>query len=64
MYETKADALEASFDAVQANEAVGQLRAEMAELKGRLDSQAVQRGRPALHGAKAEAAPARAFVDQ
>ena len=64
MYETKADALEASFDAVQANEAVDQLRTEMAELKGRLDAQAVQRGRPALSGAKAEAGPTRAFVEQ
>jgi HK97 family phage major capsid protein len=64
MYETKADALEASFDAVAANEAVGELRAEMAELRGRMDQAAVAAGRPALSGAKAGGdAGAKAFVE-
>ena len=63
MYETKADALEASFDAVVANEAVGALKAEMAQLRERMDQAAVAAGRPALAGAKAQDAGTKAFVD-
>ncbi|WP_254601987.1 phage major capsid protein [Sphingomonas bacterium] len=69
MYETKmdagagVDALEASFDAVAANEAVGELRAEMAELRGRMDRAAVDAGRPALAGASARDAGTKAFVE-
>jgi len=66
MYETKMDAggdpLEASFDAVAAAAALGELRGEMAELKARLDRQAVAAGRPALAGAQA-APETKAFVD-
>ena len=65
MYETKMDAdpLEASFDAVAAETAVGELRAEMAELKGRMDRAAVAAGRPALAGATAADTGAQAFVE-
>ena len=58
MYEVKADGvdpLEASFDAVAAEAAVGELRAEMAEFKARMDRAAVIAGRPALGGASAGA---------
>ncbi len=69
MYETKAmpaaDPLEASFDAVAANEAVGELRAEMAQLRERIDQAAVHAARPALAGAKAGGETgAKAFVEQ
>jgi HK97 family phage major capsid protein len=63
MYETKADTLAASFDAVAANEAVGELRAEMAQLKTRMDEAAIIAGRPALSGAKAGESGTKAFVD-
>jgi HK97 family phage major capsid protein len=67
MYETKAmpagDPLEASFDAVAANEAMGELRAEMAQLKARLDEAAVIAGRPALSGARPGESGAKAFVE-
>jgi HK97 family phage major capsid protein len=62
MYEVKADPLEASFDAVAAEAAMGELRAEMAEFKARMDRAAVIAGRPALGGAVAETG-AKAFVD-
>lgn len=59
MLEVKADALEASFEALERqDEDVVQLREEMAQLKARLDAQAV--ARPALAGAKAEKS---AFVE-
>ena len=65
MYETKADPLEASFDAVAANEAVGELRAEMAQLKERMDQAVVHAARPALAGARAGGETgAKAFVEQ
>ena len=64
MYETKADALEASFEQAGKAEDVAELRAEMAALKARMDAQAVAAARPALSGAKGEASPERkAFVD-
>lgn len=63
MYETKMDALEASFDAVAAEAAVGEMRAEMAELKGRLDKAALEAARPALAGAKAVESGTKAFVE-
>jgi HK97 family phage major capsid protein len=67
MYETKAmpagDPLEASFDALAANEAMGELRAEMAQLKARLDEAAVIAGRPALSGARPGESGAKAFVE-
>ena len=70
MYEVKAEAtggdpLAASFDAVAAGEAMGELRAEMAQLRERMDQAAVVAGRPALAGAKPEAtAGAKAFVER
>jgi HK97 family phage major capsid protein len=65
MYEVKADPLEASFDAVAAEAAMGELRAEMAEFKARMDRAAVIAGRPALGGAVTGAETgAKAFVDQ
>ncbi|HEX8257532.1 MAG TPA: phage major capsid protein [Allosphingosinicella sp.] len=58
MYEVKADPLEASFEALEReSEDVAQLREEMAQLKSRLDAQAVAAARPALSGAKAEKSP-------
>jgi HK97 family phage major capsid protein len=67
MYEVKSmdadDALEASFDAVAANEAVGELRAEMSALKERMDQAAVIAGRPALAGARAQESGSKAFVE-
>jgi HK97 family phage major capsid protein len=61
MYEVKADPLEASFEALgrQDND-VAQLREEMAQLKGRIDAQAIAAARPALSGAKSASSP---FVD-
>ncbi len=65
MYETKADPLEASFDVIAANEAMGELRAEMAALRERMDQAAVIAGRPALSGARAGGeSGAKAFVEQ
>lgn len=63
-YEVKADALEASFDAVQTQA----LAAELAALRGELDimrARLAPARRPALDGAKAEADDGRrrAFVD-
>ena len=61
MLEVKADPLEASFEALEREEdEVAQLREEMAQLKGRIEAQAVASARPALTGAKAPASP---FVD-
>jgi HK97 family phage major capsid protein len=61
MLEVKADPLEQSFEALERNEGeVAELREEMAQLKGRMDAQAVAAARPALSGAKAGGSP---FVD-
>ena len=61
MYEVKADALEASFEALEREaDEVAQLREEMVQLKTRMDAQAVVAARPALSGAKAEGS---AFVE-
>jgi HK97 family phage major capsid protein len=58
MLEVKADPLEASFDALErGDEDVAELREEMAQLKSRMDAQAVAAGRPALSGAKAQGSP-------
>jgi HK97 family phage major capsid protein len=61
MLEVKADPLEQSFEAVERNdEDVAELREEMAQLKSRMDAQAVASARPALSGAKGGDKP---FVD-
>jgi len=60
MYEVKADALEASFEAVERADAVGVLREEMAALRARVDASVVAAGRPALSGAGVKSSP---FVD-
>jgi HK97 family phage major capsid protein len=61
MLEVKADPLEASFEALErGDEAVAELRDEMARLKTRIDAQAVAAARPALSGARAGGSP---FVD-
>src|SRR3954471_4165372 len=58
MLEVKADALEASFEALEQDEdELGRLREEMAQLKGRIDAQAIAGGRPALSGARAGGSP-------
>ena len=63
MLEVKGDALEASFEALEReDEDVAALKAEMAQLKARMDAQAVVGARPALSGAKADGA-ASAFVE-
>jgi HK97 family phage major capsid protein len=59
MLEVKADPLEASFEALEGAE-VAELREEMAQLKGRMDAQAVAAARPALSGARGRDS---AFVD-
>jgi HK97 family phage major capsid protein len=60
--EVKADALEASFEALEReDEALGALREEMAQLKARMDAQAVAAARPALAGVKGEGSP---FVEK
>lgn len=60
MHEVKADALEASFEALEReDEDVAALRDEVAALKARVDAQAVTR--PALSGAKSESSP---FVER
>ncbi len=59
MLEVKADPLEASFEALEGAE-VAELREEMAQLKGRMDAQAVASARPALSGARGASSP---FVD-
>jgi HK97 family phage major capsid protein len=62
MLEVKADALEASFEAFERNdEGLAELREEMAQLKARMDAQAVAAARPALSGVKGEGSP---FVDK
>ncbi|HEV2746689.1 MAG TPA: phage major capsid protein [Allosphingosinicella sp.] len=58
MVEVKADGLEASFEALERqDEDVAELREEMAQLKARMDAQAMAASRPALAGAKAERSP-------
>jgi HK97 family phage major capsid protein len=58
MLEVKADALEASFEALERDDGeLEQLRDEMAELKGRIDAQAIAAGRPPLSGARAGGTP-------
>jgi len=65
MYEVKADPLEASFDAVVAeDEAVTALRSEMEALRSRVDAHVVAAGRPALEGAQVKSGEHMAFVDQ
>ncbi|MBV9930394.1 MAG: phage major capsid protein [Alphaproteobacteria bacterium] len=62
MLEVKTDALEASFEALEREEdALGELREELAQLKARLDAQTVAAARPALSGVKSEASP---FVEK
>jgi len=62
MYEVKADALEASFEALEReDEDVAALREEVAALKARMDAGAVAGARPVLAGAKADASP---FVER
>ncbi|HYD37291.1 MAG TPA: phage major capsid protein [Allosphingosinicella sp.] len=61
MMEVKADALEESFEALERDgDEIAGLRDEMAQLRARIDAQAVASARPALSGAKAPASP---FVD-
>ncbi|HET9640614.1 MAG TPA: phage major capsid protein [Allosphingosinicella sp.] len=58
MLEVKADPLEASFEALEREEGdIAELREEMAQLKGRMDAQAVAAGRPALSGTKGSSSP-------
>jgi HK97 family phage major capsid protein len=65
MYEVKADPLEASFDAVVAEDAVvAALREEMGALRARVDAQVVAAGRPALAGAQVKSEEGAAFVEQ
>lgn len=71
MYETKADELEASFDALpetardELAAEIGGLRAEVDGLKGQLDRVLVAGNRPALSGAAVEqGGQAAKFVDQ
>ena len=62
MLEVKSDPLEESFEALERGDLeVARLREEMAQLKARIEAQAVASGRPALSGAKAEASP---FVER
>ncbi len=62
MLDVKADGLEASFEALeQGEDVVAVLRDEVAALKGRVEAQAIERARPVLSGAKADASP---FVDR
>ncbi len=61
MLEVKSDPLEASFEALERqDEDVAELKEELAQLKARMDAQAVASARPALSGAKAQGSP---FVD-
>jgi HK97 family phage major capsid protein len=61
MLEVKADPLEQSFDVLERDEGeIAGLREEMAQLKGRMDAQAVAAARPALSGARGSGSP---FVD-
>src|SRR5215210_584537 len=58
MLEVKTDPLEASFEALEReDDGVGQLREEMAQLRSRIEAQALAQARPALSGAKAPASP-------
>src|SRR3954462_9785444 len=51
MLEVKADALDGSFEALEReDEEIAGLKAEMAELKARLDARAVEGARPAIGG--------------
>ena len=62
MVEVKADALEASFEALEReDEDVAALRGEVAALKNRIDAQTVAGSRPALSGTKSESSP---FVER
>jgi len=62
MMEVKADSLEASFEAFeQDGDALGALREEIAQLKARMDAQAIAAARPALAGVKGEGSP---FVEK
>lgn len=62
MIEVKADALEASFEALEReDEDVAALRGEVAALKARVEAGAVAAARPALSGAKSEGSP---FVER
>jgi HK97 family phage major capsid protein len=55
MYELKADALEASFEALEREDGdVAALKEEVAALKMRVDAQTIAGARPALAGAKAD----------
>lgn len=61
MLEVKADALEASFEALEREtDEVATLKEEVALIKGRLDAQSVAGARPALSGAKSAGS---AFTD-
>jgi hypothetical protein len=57
MLEVKADALEQSFEALERGTRRLRSFGEMAQLKGRMDAQAVAAARPALAGAKGQASP-------
>lgn len=62
MYEVKSDPLEASF---ARPDEMAAMKAEMSELRRKVDAHAVQAGRPPLSGAKAAGDPAaKAFVDR
>ena len=62
MIEVKADALEASFEALEReDEDVAALRGEVAALKARVEAGAVAAARPALSWAKSEGSP---FVER
>jgi len=62
MLEVKADALEASFETFERDDgALGELREELAQLKARMDAQAIAAARPALSGVKGEGSP---FVEK
>jgi HK97 family phage major capsid protein len=58
MVEVKADALEESFEALEQGDApMAELREEMAQLRSRMDAQAVASARPALSGATGADSP-------
>ncbi len=58
MLEVKADPLEASFETLERDEGeVAELREEMAQLKSRMDAQAVAAARPALSGGRGAGSP-------
>jgi HK97 family phage major capsid protein len=65
MLEVKTDPLEASFEALEReDEELASLKGEMAQLKARVDAQAVAAARPALSGAKGSGEAASAFVEK